>query len=176
MTQIKPIRIGVIGQSGQITPVVEEMSATVGREIAQRGGILICGGRDGVMLAACRGAREAQGITVGILPGNSVAEGNPYLSIPITTGFGLDYRSLVLVHTCDALIMIGGKGGTFSELSLSYQNGGAVVVLTGSGGWADKIKGLVSQDGCLDDRCTGVIRFATTPLEAVALAYSLAQG
>ncbi len=176
MKEIVPIRIGVIGQSGEITPAVEEMSATIGRKIAKEGGILISGGRDGVMMAASRGAQEAGGITVGILPGKKIEEGNPYLDIPITTGFGLDYRSLILVHTCDAIIMVGGKSGTFSELSLSYQNGRPVVVLTGSGGWADKIGELVSADGCMDDRCTGLIRFATSPDEAVSQAFSLARG
>lgn len=175
MKPLKPIRIGVIGQSGKITPALEEMSATLGREIAKRGGILISGGRDGVMAAASRGARRAGGITVGILPGNCIEEGNPYLDVPLTTGLSLDYRSLILVHSSDAIIMVGGKGGTLSELCLAYQNGRPVVVLTASGGWADKVGELVSPDGCMDDRCTGVVCFASSPGEAVSRAYSLAQ-
>ncbi len=172
---MKPIRIGVIGQSGEIPPVVEKMSATVGREIAKHGGILFSGGRDGVMMAASRGAQEKGGITVGILPGDRIDEGNPFLDIPITTGFGLDFRSLILVHTCDAIIMIGGKSGTLRELYLAYQNRRPVVVLTGSGGWADRVRELITNDGYLDDRRTGVIRFADTPEDAVQIAFSLAQ-
>ncbi|MGI6143001.1 MAG: TIGR00725 family protein [bacterium] len=171
---MKKIRISVIGQSGEIPPAVEKLAAAVGREIGKRGGILLSGGRDGVMLAASRGAREGGGITVGILPGNKIEEGNPYLDVPITTGFGFDYRSLILVHSCDALIMIGGKGGTLTEFTTAYQNGRSVVVLQGSGGWADRVEELVA-DGYLDDRHSGEIRFATTPGEAVSLAFSLAE-
>ncbi|HHY36388.1 MAG TPA: TIGR00725 family protein [Firmicutes bacterium] len=168
------MRIGVIGQAGIIPPEVERLAVAVGREIGRRGGILLSGGRDGVMLAASRGAREAGGITVGILPGNSTAAGNPYLDVPITTGLDFNYRSLVLVHSCDALIMIGGKGGTLLELTAAYKNGRPVVVLKGSGQWADRAEELLT-DGCLDDRRCGEIRIATTPEEAVALAFSLAQ-
>lgn len=172
---MKPIRIGVTGQSGRIPSEVEKMAEAVGREIGKRGAVLFSGGRDGVMLAASRGAREAGGITVGILPGNSIEEGNPYLDIPITTGLDLDYRSLILVHSCDALIMIGGKCGTLTEFIDAYKNGRPVVVLQGSGQWADRVEGLLV-DGYLDDRRCGEIRFATTPEEAVDLALSLAKG
>ncbi|HKM38775.1 MAG TPA: TIGR00725 family protein [bacterium] len=170
---MKAIRIAVIGQSGSISPAVDKISAAVGREIAVRGGILFSGGRDGVMMAASRGAQEAGGITVGILPGDEAEQGNPYLSIPITTGFGLDFRSLVLIHSADAVIMIGGKSGTLRELFLAYHNRRPVVVLTGSGGWADQARGLLTPDGYLDNRCSGIIRFAASPESAVDLAWQL---
>lgn len=176
MTLKRPLRIGVIGQSGAISPEVERLAEDVGRGIGERGGLLLCGGRDGVMAAACRGAREAGGITVGILPGDRVDEGNPYLDVPITTGFGLDFRSLVLVHSCDAIIMIGGRNGTFGELSQAYLNCRPVVILTGSGGWADRVKGMAHEGRYLDDRRNVEICYAETPEEAVALAFALARG
>jgi len=175
MTRSFRPRIGVIGQSGPIGPALQEMAETVGREVARRGGILLSGGRDGIMEAASRGAKEAGGLTVGILPGDLLEEGNEYLDVPITTGLGMDFRSLVLVRSCDAIIMLGGKNGTLLELSNAYYNRKPVVVLPASGGWAEKVPHFAYAGAYLDDRRSVEIRYASTPEEAVALAFALAQ-
>lgn len=143
------------------------MSFAVGEEIAKRGAILLCGGRDGVMEAACQGAKAAGGLTVGILPGDSPGEGNEFLDVPITTGLGFDFRSGILVHSSDALIMIDGGNGTLGELSAGYLNARPLVVIEGTGGWADRIQGITYEGKYLDERGNVSILYAKTAAEAV---------
>ncbi|HDO19280.1 MAG TPA: TIGR00725 family protein, partial [Thermoplasmatales archaeon] len=94
---------------------VISMAEEVGKEIAKHGAILICGGRGGVMEAACRGAKENSGITVGILP-FSKEEANPYVDIAIETGLG-NVRNFLVVKSADAIIAICGRWGTLNEIS-----------------------------------------------------------
>ncbi|MFQ5957002.1 MAG: TIGR00725 family protein [Candidatus Brocadiales bacterium] len=107
--------ISVIGAS---TATVEEFRTAedVGREVAKQGAVLICGGLGGVMEGAAKGAKEAGGLTVGILPGEDTAEMNPYIDIPIVTGLGYTRNSLV-AYSGDAVIAVGGKLGTLSEIA-----------------------------------------------------------
>ncbi len=100
----------------------------VGRLLALRGAVLVCGGRGGVMEAAARGARSAGGTTVGILPGADRREGNPYLDVVVTTGMG-QARNLAVVLSGDALVAIGGEFGTLSEIALALKHGVPVVGL-----------------------------------------------
>jgi len=116
------------------------LAEEIGKEIAIRGGVLLTGGTSGVMEAVSRGAQSAQGLVVGILPGDTLEMANNYIDIPITTGLSFDYRSLILVHSSDAIIMIGGGNGTLGELSSAYLNRKPTVVVEPSGGWAAKIK------------------------------------
>jgi len=95
-------RIGVIGNSGCSEEVVR-ISEEVGREIAKRKGILICGGLTGVMEGAARGAREAGGLTVGIIPGDRAYEANPFIDIPIVTGIGYG-RNIIVVRSSEACL------------------------------------------------------------------------
>lgn len=113
--------IGVVGQSAPEEPIVT-MAYRIGRRIAERGGILLCGGLGGVMEAACRGAKEANGVTIGILPGRSPSEGNPYVDFAIATGLG-EARNFVLVSASSALIACGGQAGTLSEIALALRMG-----------------------------------------------------
>ena len=112
-------RIGVIGNSGCSEEVVK-LSEEVGREIAKRKGILICGGLTGVMEGAARGAKEAGGLTVGIIPGDSAYEANPFIDIPIVTGIGYG-RNIIVVRSSEAIIAIHGKYGTLSEIAFALQ-------------------------------------------------------
>lgn len=112
-------RIGVIG-GGQCTREAYALALEVGRRIAERGGILISGGLGGVMEAASRGAKEAGGLTIGILPGFSASEANPYVDIPIVTGMSLA-RNLIIVRTAQVLIAIEGGYGTLSEIAFALQ-------------------------------------------------------
>lgn len=174
MTEKTPFRIGVIGSSGPITDEVAAAAEAVGKEIARRGGILFCGGRDGVMEACCRGAASEGGITVGILPFSSLTVANPYVTIPVTTGLSFEYRSIVLVNACDAIIMVGGGTGTLMELCVAQRNSIPVVVLEASGGWAGRLRSVALDGAYMDERRASPLVFAGNPEEAVNLAFQLA--
>ncbi|HYM57853.1 MAG TPA: TIGR00725 family protein [Solirubrobacteraceae bacterium] len=113
-----------------------EAAESVGRELARRGAVVVCGGLGGVMEAACRGAREAGGTTVGILPGTDRAAANPFVDIAIPTGLG-EARNALVVRAADALVAVGGGYGTLSEIALALKAGKRVV---GLGSW--EIEGM----------------------------------
>lgn len=107
--------VGVIGESEFSDRTHEALAEETGRLIATAGYALVCGGLTGVMEAACRGARTADGLTIGILPGLDHADANPFVSVAIPTGLG-QMRNVVIVLTADVLIAIGGGYGTLSEI------------------------------------------------------------
>jgi uncharacterized protein (TIGR00725 family) len=104
------------------------MAEAVGRELARRSAILICGGEGGVMESACKGAQAEGGITIGVLPGNSRKTANPYVTVPIVTGIGAA-RNIIVVKSAQAVIAIGGGYGTLSEISFALKNGIPVIGL-----------------------------------------------
>ncbi len=154
------VRIGVMGP-GDAAPDELEMAEAVGREIAERGGILVCGGLGGVMEAAAKGAALAGGVTLGILPGHSPDTANPYISIPVATGMS-HARNLVNVLTSQAVIAVGGAYGTLSEIALALKSGRTVVALKS---WRLK------EIGCDDALFVEV----ETPQEAVEKAFHAAE-
>ncbi|WAC06245.1 MAG: TIGR00725 family protein [Thermodesulfobacteriota bacterium] len=112
-------RIGVIGDavcSEKIMGLAEE----VGREIAKRKGVLICGGLTGVMEGAARGAKKEGGLTIGIIPSESADDANPFIDIPIVTGLR-DARNVIVVRSSEAIIAIQGKYGTLSEIAFALK-------------------------------------------------------
>lgn len=113
------MQIGVIGASRCSTEIAE-LAEEVGREIGKRGAVLICGGLGGVMEFASKGAKEAGGITIGILPGTSREEANGYIDIPIVTGMGHG-RNVVIAHSSDSMIAISGEHGTLSEIAIGLK-------------------------------------------------------
>ena len=119
--------LAVIG-SATCSAAETALAEEVGREVARRGAVLVCGGRGGVMEAACRGARTAGGLTVGILPGIDRREANPYVDVPIATGLG-EARNAIVVRTADAVIAISGGAGTLSEIGFALKMGRPVVGL-----------------------------------------------
>jgi uncharacterized protein (TIGR00725 family) len=121
--------ISVIGGSS-CGAADQALAEEVGRLVAQAGATLICGGRGGVMEAVARGAKEAGGTTIGILPGHDRTSANPYLDHVITTGLG-HARNLAVVSSGDAVIAIGGGYGTLSEIGLAARIGRPVVILSG---------------------------------------------
>ncbi|HIE13117.1 MAG TPA: TIGR00725 family protein [Desulfotomaculum sp.] len=123
----KGLYVAVVG-SAACTPEISELAYRVGFEIAKRNAILLCGGRQGVMADAARGARDGGGIAVGILPGTSRSEANPYLGIALPTGLG-DARNAVIACAADAVIAVSGGYGTLSEVALALKKGKPVVVL-----------------------------------------------
>jgi len=106
--------VSVIG-GREPTPTEEDLALEVGKELAVNKIIVACGGLGGVMEAACKGAKEKGGTTIGILPGSSSAEANDFVDIPIVTGIGFA-RNMVVVKTGQAVIAVGGSFGTLSEI------------------------------------------------------------
>ena len=148
--------IGVIGGGRGATPEEMRAAEAVGRAIAAAGAVLICGGRGGVMEAACRGAKSAGGLTIGVLPGRDRREANRYVDIPIVTGLG-EARNVIIIRTAQAVIAIGGSYGTLNEIGLALRLG---VPLVGLGTWE------VRRDG----HPSPPILRARTPEEAVRMA------
>jgi uncharacterized protein (TIGR00725 family) len=105
---------------------IRSIAEKVGQHIARRGGLLICGGMGGVMEAAARGAKSAGGTTIGIVPGRSAADTNPYIDIPIVTGMG-EARNVILVRTAEVVIAVSGGPGTLSEIAFCLKLGVPVV-------------------------------------------------
>lgn len=151
--------LAVIG-SATCDQQVAAIAEAVGREIARRGVVLVCGGRGGVMEAACRGARAEGGTTVGILPGPDRREANPYVDVAIATGMG-EARNAIVVRAADAVLAISGGYGTLSEIGLALKMGRPVV-------------GLGTWDLCHGDHGAGGVIPAGDAVEAVALAVALA--
>lgn len=122
--------ISVIG-AGICDAATYALAEEVGRELAQRGATVVCGGLGGVMEAVCRGAKSAGGRTVGILPGTNARDANAFVDIPIVTGLG-EARNAIVVRTGRAVIAIGGEYGTLSEIAFALKFGIPVV---GLGTW-----------------------------------------
>jgi conserved hypothetical protein, DprA/Smf-related, family 1 len=96
------------------------LAEEVGREIAKRKGVLICGGLTGVMEGAARGAKKEGGLTIGIIPSESADDANPFIDIPIVTGLR-DARNIIVVRSSEAIIAIHGKYGTLSEIAFAFK-------------------------------------------------------
>jgi uncharacterized protein (TIGR00725 family) len=149
---VKGRQISVIGSGAEHEGRAEE----VGRLLAERGCVLICGGRSEVMAAAARGARAAGGTTIGILPGETSAEANEWIDHVVVSGVG-HARNLAVVASGEAVIAVGGRWGTLAEIGFARVLGRPVVIV--EPGW--EVEG------------EGVER-AATPAEAVELALRLA--
>ena len=122
--------MAVVGP-GDAGPEILAAAESVGRELAQRGVVVVCGGLGGAMEAACRGAKEAGGTTVGLLPGADRGQANPYVDVAVATGLG-EARNALVARTADALVAVGGGYGTLSEIALALRAGKRVV---GLGSW-----------------------------------------
>jgi len=117
--------VAVVG-GGEAPPDIVAAAEDVGREVAKRGGIVLCGGLGGVMEAACRGAKAGGGTTVGILPTDNRRDANEYVDIAIATGMG-EARNALIVRAADVVIAIDGEFGTLSEIALALRTGKPVV-------------------------------------------------
>lgn len=145
-------QIGVIG-AGTCGDYIRSLAEKVGREIAKREAVLLCGGLGGVMEAAAYGAKQEGGMTLGILPGTSRADANPWIDIIVLSGMG-QARNVLIAQSADALIAVNGEYGTLSEIALGLKIGKPVIVLESK--W--EIEGTHK---------------AKSPEEAVDLAYGL---
>jgi len=111
------MRAPLVAVVGGGTCTLEEVAwaVAVGRLVAERGAVLVCGGLGGVMEAAARGAKQAGGLTIGILPGSDPAAANPHIDVAIATGLG-EMRNALIVRAAGAVIAIGGGWGTLAEI------------------------------------------------------------
>jgi uncharacterized protein (TIGR00725 family) len=155
----KPKIIAVIG-GRQCTKKEAGLAEEVGRELARRGAVLVCGGLGGVMEAACRGASAEGGTTIGILPGDDSQSANPHVQIAIATGIGYA-RNIAVVKSARAVIAVGGSYGTLSEIGHALQGGIPVI---GLNTWS------LSRNGQEDN----AVIPAQSPAEAVEKALELA--
>jgi uncharacterized protein (TIGR00725 family) len=146
--------ISVIG-AGRVTAELYAIAEEVGRLVAEAGAVLVCGGLSGVMAAAARGAQEAGGHTVGILPGHDRSEANPYVDCVVTTGLGHG-RNVAVVSSGDVVIAVGGEYGTLSEIGLARAIGRPVVLLDS---WRLQ-----------RDAGTEGVSYASSPRQAITLA------
>lgn len=146
------IVIGVAG-GGECDKAVGAIAREVGRLIAKRGAVLVCGGLGGVMEEAARGACEEEGLTIGLLPGSRRDQANKYIKLPVVTDMG-HARNVILAHTAQALIAIAGEFGTLSEISIALKLGKPVVAI---GKWS-AVEGVIA---------------AATPIEAVERVFAL---
>ncbi len=134
--RVRP-HIAVVG-AGRASPHDLEAARRIGRLLAEGGAVVVTGGLGGVMEAACAGAREANGLTVGILPGLDRSAANPHVVVAVATGLG-DARNALVVRAADVVVAVGGEHGTLSEIALALKAGRPVV---GLGTWR-----LVRGDG-----------------------------
>ena len=154
-----PVHVAVCG-GGDAGDDVCATAEEVGRELARRGAVVVTGGLGGVMAAASRGAKAAEGTTIGILPGDDRSAANDWVDVALPTGLG-EGRNVLLVRAADAVIAVAGEFGTLSEIALALRLGKPVV---GLGTWE------LARDGKPVD---AFVR-ASTPAEAAERAVALA--
>ncbi len=134
----KKHQILVIGHDiAGCSPEHEKLAYEVGTEIAKSGSVLVSGGLEGVMKASCKGAKDAGGLTVGIIPQSDTSFANEYCDVVIPTGMG-HTRDFLTALSADGVIVIGGGSGTLSEICAAYMYKKPIAALKNSGGMAEK--------------------------------------
>jgi uncharacterized protein (TIGR00725 family) len=139
------VHVAVIGASDASAEQREQAEAA-GRRLAELGAVVVTGGRGGVMEAACKGAKEAGGRTIGILPGDDRAGANEFVDVAIPTGLG-QMRNVLVVRASDAVVAIGGAWGTLSEIAFAR---GAGKPVFGVGSWDLGPDGVIAVAGGAD--------------------------
>lgn len=144
--------VAVVG-AGRCDSETAGLAEAVGYQLAQKEITLICGGLGGVMEAACRGAKAAKGLTIGVLPGTDRSTANPWVDIAIATGME-EARNVIIVRSAQALIAVAGEYGTLSEIAFGLKLGIPVI-------------GLNTWQLARQDQLTDAIFEVQTPFEAV---------
>ena len=159
---MRKLQIGVIGYNDdRCSEVAKEMAYKVGKEIALSGSVLICGGLGGVMEAACKGAKDANGNTVGIIPQDKFSFANQFCDIVICSGIGFA-RDFIVATSSDGIIAVGGGIGTLIEMSEGYMIKKKIVAIPPSGGVSEVYAGKY-----LDERKRVLIESAPDAKSAV---------
>lgn len=173
----KKYQIGIIGSAGDDNynggqGASEDMlieAEKIGYLLAQKGAIVITGGKSGVMEAGAKGAKNAGGQTVGVVKGIKRFTSNNFTDIEVISGMEADgFDELLLVNMCDALIVIGGGAGTLEEIAIAYRNKKPIVALTTQAGWAKELAGKF-----LDNRNFVKIEMADDAESAVKKTFQL---
>ena len=156
------MQISVVGNNADsCTPAAYDAAYRTGKAIAAEGWVVVNGGLGGVMEASSKGARDAGGLCVGIVPSADPAQANPYCDFVIATGLGKS-RNFLVAYSGDAMVIVGGGAGTLIEAAAAYQAAKPVVAVRGTGGVADEWAGEY-----MDDRRTRKVLEASSPEDAV---------
>ncbi len=159
----KPQILIIRNNENGFTPELEKIAYSTGTEVAKAGATLITGGLGGVMEAAAHGAKDAGGLTIGIIPQNDASFANEYCDIVIPSGIGLA-RDFITALSGDGIIIIGGGSGTLSEACAAYMHKRPMVSIKNTGGIADQYA-----DQYIDHRQQVKIISAANPKEAVKI-------
>ena len=170
MIRTRKLQIGVMGSMAdlQYSEKIERLAFDIGKYIAQSGNIVVYGAEkdsDSLSTSSARGAKSVGGLIVGVTygKGKEIWAKDGLTDVIVVTGMERGGgREFVLVNSCDAIIIISGGSGTLTEIAIAYQMNIPVVVLTGTGGWADKLAGQY-----LDERKRLKIEAVSTPEEAI---------
>ena len=161
---MRKFQIAVVGYNkDRCTEQARNIAYEVGKEVARAGAVLICGGLGGVMESACKGAKEINGFTIGIIPQEEFSFANGFCDVVICTGIGFA-RDFIIASSADGIIAIGGGVGTLIEMSAGYMSKKAIVAIAGSGGVADTYAGKY-----LDERNRVPIMLAKDARSAVQI-------
>lgn len=166
------LQVAVIGGSAASERAIAEAEA-LGSALVSAGYRIVCGGRDGVMAAVCRGAHRSpgwfEGATIGVLPTPDDAVANAWVDVVVPTGMGIA-RNAIIVRSGDAVVAVSGRAGTLSELAMAWDLGKPICALDLDEGWASRAAG-----SALDDRprppiyrarsCDEVLRWLDTTLD-----------
>jgi len=172
--QTKRFQIGVMGSAADLkyAKKLEKLAEQIGYHVAKSKSILIFGAEkdyDSLSTAACRGAKKAGGLTVGVTYGKGMDVYEKNADVIIASGLERGGgREMALVLSCDAIIALNGGSGTLTEIAVAYQANIPIVIIKGTGGWSQKLAGKF-----LDSRKRIKIEIARTPKEAVNLAHKL---
>ena len=159
---VRRAQISVVGfDADSCTEVARKAAYRVGMAIAKEGGTVVCGGLGGVMEAASKGARDAGGHSVGIIPSRTPTRRTRYCEFVVATGLGKS-RNFVVAYSGDAMVVVGGGAGTLTEVATAYQVGKPIVAVKGTGGVADAWAGKY-----VDDRRREMILRGSSPEDAV---------
>ena len=160
--------IGVVGSgSGEMDENIYKIAEKLGSLIAQENFALVCGGLYGVMEAVCKGAKSANGFTIGFIPSLDKKSANRYVDLIVPTGMG-EARNLILVSTADAIITIAGDSGTLSEIAFAWKMSKPIISLNTTGGWSTKLA-----DKKIDNKRNDKIYSAQTPEDAIDILKNL---
>jgi len=168
---MKRKQVAVIGSAGpeeypgqKPTKKTFEIAYEVGKLLAEENVIVICGGKGGIMEAVCKGAKENNGITVGVVSGNIRGTSNKYVDVEIVSGFTNFGEEGLIISMADAVIVLGGGAGTLQEIALAYRSKKQIVAIAGLRGWGDKLR-----NSFIDERKSIKIGEAKSAKEAVEL-------